>query len=65
MSKLDGKPPRKEPPGMWTIGEEVNQLLEGQTRIESKLDAVVEQTADLTEFRNETKESLSKITTEV
>lgn len=43
----------------------LNQLLEGQTRIESKLDAVVDQTADLTEFRTETKESLNKIATEV
>ena len=33
----------------------LNQLLEGQTRIENKLDNVVEQTADLTEFRTEMK----------
>jgi len=43
----------------------LNQLLEGQTRIERKLNAVVDQTADLTEFRTETKESLNKITSEI
>jgi regulator of replication initiation timing len=37
----------------------LNQLLEGQTRIENKLNSVVEQTADLTEFRTE---SISKLT---
>jgi peptidoglycan hydrolase CwlO-like protein len=46
----------------------LNQLLEGQKditikvdRIEKKLDGVVAQTADLTEFRTETKEKLQKI----
>ena len=46
----------------------LNQLLEGQKdtnkrldRIENKLDAVVEQTADLTEFKTETKNLLHKI----
>lgn len=34
----------------------LNQLLEGQNRIENKLDAVVAQTVDLTEFRTEMKE---------
>lgn len=33
------------------IKDEVNSLKEGQNRIEKKLDAVVEQTADLIEFR--------------
>ena len=38
----------------------LNQLLEGQTRIENKLDHVVEQTADLTEFRTEMKDFRSE-----
>lgn len=33
------------------ILELLNKLVEGQERIEKKLDNVVEQTADLTEFR--------------
>ena len=39
----------------------LNQLLEGQTRIEKKLDNVVEQTADLTEFRTATLSRLDDI----
>ena len=44
------------------ILEVLNQLLDGQNntnekleRIEKKMDSVVEQTADLTEFRTETR----------
>ena len=36
-----------------TLKEDVLTLKEGQSRIESKLDGVVDQTADLTEFRTE------------
>lgn len=36
--------------------EDIKELKDGQQRIEKKLDAVVEQTADLTEFRTEMKE---------
>jgi hypothetical protein len=39
----------------------VTTLSEGQNRIEKKLDAVVYQTADLTEFRTSTKDSLGAI----
>ncbi|WP_259473117.1 hypothetical protein [Clostridium estertheticum] len=39
----------------------LNQLLEGQTRIENKLNSVVEQTADLTEFRTESISKLNNI----
>ncbi|MCB2289519.1 hypothetical protein LGK97_07035 [Clostridium sp. CS001] len=54
------------------ILEVLNQLLDGQNntnerleRIEKKMDSVVEQTADLTEFRTETKEQLISINNEV
>ena len=40
----------------------LNKLLEGQIRIEKKLDNVVEQTADLTEFRNTALNRLDDIT---
>ena len=50
------------------ILEVLNQLLDGQNntnekleRIEKKIDSVVEQTADLTEFRTETREQLTNI----
>lgn len=39
--------------GQKEIREEVKELKEGQKIIEKKLDGVVEQTADLVEFRNE------------
>lgn len=56
-----------------------NQLIEGQKiannkaeetsnkldRIEKKIDCVIEQTADLTEFRTETRDKLDKIEIEV
>jgi DNA topoisomerase IA len=45
--------------------EKLKPVMESQARLEKKLDAVVEQTADLTEFRTETKESLNKIIVEV
>lgn len=47
------------------IHKDITELKGGQQRIEKKLDAVVDQTADLTEFRTETKESLTKLTTDV
>ncbi|NMA75191.1 MAG: hypothetical protein GX963_13805 [Bacteroidales bacterium] len=37
---------------------DINELKVGQERIEKKLDAVYEQTADLTEFKTETTEKL-------
>ena len=37
------------------------QFQEGQLRIEKKLDAVYNQTADLTEFKTETKSSFEKV----
>lgn len=37
------------------------KLQDGQDRIEKKLDAVYEQTADLTEFRTETKQSIDAL----
>ena len=43
------------------INNKVNELSQGQNRIENKLNAVVDQTADITEFRTETKESLNTI----
>jgi hypothetical protein len=36
--------------------EKLKPIIESQARLEKKLDAVVEQTADLTEFRTEMKE---------
>lgn len=41
--------------------ERLGKLEEGQGRIEKKLDAVYEQTADLTEFRMETKQSIDAL----
>lgn len=50
----------------------LNQLLDSQKntnqkldRIEKKLDSVVDQTADLTEFRTETRDKLDNIADEV
>ncbi len=37
------------------------QFAEGQARIEKKLDAVYDQTAELTEFRTETRQNLNAI----
>lgn len=37
------------------------KLQDGQDRIEKKIDAVYEQTADLTEFRTETKQSIDAL----
>ena len=54
------------------ILELLNQLVDGQDktnnkldRIERKIDSVIEQTADLTEFRTETKDKLESIDSEV
>jgi hypothetical protein len=41
--------------------KELKGLKEGQDRIESKLDSVYNQTADLTEFRTETRQGISDI----
>lgn len=43
--------------------EKLSNLEEGQKEINRKLDAVIEQTVDLTEFRYEVKEELSEIKT--
>ncbi|KOF57902.1 hypothetical protein AGR56_05315 [Clostridium sp. DMHC 10] len=39
----------------------ISNLEEGQKRIEKKLDGVHEQTADLTEFKTETKQGIEEI----
>jgi len=44
---------------------DVSDLKSGQNRIEKKLDAVHDQTADLTEFRTETRDKLDSISNEV
>ena len=44
-----------------SLKEDVTELREGQARIEKKLDAVYKQTAELTEFRTETKSDLAEI----
>lgn len=43
------------------IKNKVGGLEEGQVRIEKKLDAVYSQTADLTEFRTETRQNFNTI----
>ncbi len=43
------------------IKNKVSGLEEGQVRIEKKLDAVYNQTADLTEFRTETRQNFNTI----
>ncbi len=43
------------------LKEDVSGLKEGQSRIEKKLDAVYAQTAELTEFKTETKSDLAEI----
>lgn len=40
---------------------EIKELKEGQNRIETKLDAVYNQTADLTEFRTESQQNFIEI----
>jgi flagellar capping protein FliD len=40
--------------------KKLKPIIESQVRLEKKLDAVVEQTADLTEFRTEMKDFSSK-----
>lgn len=47
--------------GQDMLKSDVNSLREGQERIEKKLDSVVEQTADLTEFSNSTHQNFSDI----
>ena len=44
-----------------TLKTDVNDLNLGQSRIEQKLDAVINQTADLTEFRTEINNKLDSI----
>lgn len=41
--------------------DRLGKLEEGQNRIEKKIDAIYDQTADLTEFRTETKESIDAL----
>ena len=45
--------------------ERLTKLEEGQQRIEKKLDSVYDQTADLTEFRTETKQGIENIQKDV
>lgn len=45
--------------------ERLEKLEEGQKRIEKKLDGVHDQTADLTEFRTETKQGIEAIQKDV
>ena len=47
------------------VKADITGLKEGQSRIEAKLDSVYEQTADLTEFRTESLESLNRIEDDV
>ena len=47
--------------GQNSLRAEVNSLKEGQIRIEKKLDAVYNQTADLTEFRTEVNMKLNSL----
>lgn len=47
------------------LKSDVKDLKDGQSRIEKKLDAVNDQTADLTEFRTETKDKLNNISSDV
>lgn len=47
------------------LDEKLKPVLTSQERIEKKLDAVVGQTADLTEFRTETRDKLDIISNEV
>lgn len=44
-----------------SVDSRLESLEKGQASMDKKLDAVFEQTADLTEFKTETKESLSNI----
>ena len=45
--------------------ERLTKLEEGQQRIEKKLNSVYDQTADLTEFRTETKQGIENIQKDV
>ncbi|MEG2364722.1 MAG: hypothetical protein RSC26_14580 [Terrisporobacter sp.] len=47
------------------LESKVDGLEQGQERLEKKLDGVVEQTADLLEFRNETTKDIKKIKADV
>ncbi|PJI10388.1 hypothetical protein CUB90_17410 [Clostridium sp. CT7] len=47
--------------GQRKLEEGQRKLEEGQNRIEKKIDGVHEQTADLTEFRTETKQSIDDL----
>lgn len=47
------------------IQSDIKDLKDGQSRIEKKLDAVNDQTADLTEFRTETRDKLNNISSDV
>lgn len=45
--------------------ERLTKLEEGQQRIEKKLNSIYDQTADLTEFRTETKQGIENIQKDV
>lgn len=47
--------------GQEQLTKNQEQFAEGQARIEKKLDAVYDQTAELTEFRTETRQNLNAI----
>jgi len=47
------------------LDNKIDNLQQGQSRIEKKLDAVYNQTADLTEFRTSTSDNLTKICKDV
>lgn len=47
------------------LKSDVKDLKDGQSRIEKKLDAVNDQTADLTEFRTKTRDKLNNISSDV
>lgn len=47
--------------GQEKIVKRLDNLEEGQKEIEKKLDGIVEQTADLTEFRTETKKGIEAV----
>lgn len=47
--------------GQEKIVKRLDNLEEGQIEIEKKLDGIIEQTADLTEFRTETKNGIEAV----
>lgn len=47
--------------GQEKIVKRLDNLEEGQKEIEKKLDGIIEQTADLTEFRTETKNGIEAV----